>query len=152
MPAIATLLTVLGAAPLFYFAFGAVGHIPDTADRMLVALIDYSALVLAFAGGVHWGLGLWPGSVRASVRFAAGVLPLIVAWVALLLSQLVAPPWALALLMAGYLATVLTEQHAARRFLVPSRYVWLRWGFSGVAMAMMGLVLVLKGIGQTIAF
>ena len=74
-----------------FFAFGAVGHIPETAERMLVSLIDYAALILGFAGGVHWGLALLPGAVRPSARFGAGVLPLIVAWVGLVLAQMVSP-------------------------------------------------------------
>ena len=44
MPAIAIALSLLGLVPLVFFAFGAVGHIPETAERMLVSLIDYAAL------------------------------------------------------------------------------------------------------------
>jgi hypothetical protein len=150
MPAVVTLLSLLGLVPFIVFAGGAVGH--DLADHLLFALIDYAAVVLAFAGGVHWGLALPPDAVRPSVRLSAGVLPLIVAWVALVLGQLVAPWVALAILIAGYLATVLTEHRAARRLLVPSRYVWVRWGFSLVAVIMMAMVLILRGLGQTIVF
>ncbi len=152
MPAIAIPLSLLGLVPFFVFAFGAVGHIPETAERMLIALIDYAGLILSFGGGVHWGLALVPGAVRPSVRFGAGVLPLIVAWVALVLAQFVAPSVALAVLIAGYLATVLTEHRAAQRMMVPQRYVWLRWGFSFVGVVLMVMVLVLRGIGQTIVF
>jgi hypothetical protein len=80
------------------------------------------------------------------------VLPRFVAWVGLVLAQLVAPSMALAVLIIGYLATVLTEHRAAQRLLVPPRYVWVRWGFSVVAVVMMALVLILRGIGQTIVF
>ena len=152
MPAIAISLSLLGLLPLIGFAFGAVGHIPETAERMLVSLIDYAALVLAFAGGVHWGLALPPDSARASLRIGAGVLPLIVAWVALAVGQFIAPSVALTVLILGYLATVLTEHRAARTLLVPPRYVWMRWGFSFVAVAMMAMVLILRGVGQTIVF
>ena len=152
MPTIAITLSVLGLAPLIVFACGAVGHIPETAERMLVALIDYAALVLAFSGGVHWGLALAPGTLRPSLRFGAGVLPMIVAWVGLVLAQLVAPSVALTVLILGYLATVLTEHRAAKRMLVPPRYVWVRWGFSVVAVVMMVMVLILRGLGQTIVF
>lgn len=147
MPAIAIALSLLGLVPLVFFAFGAVGHIPETAERMLVSLIDYAALLLSFAGGVHWGLALAPEAVRPSVRFGAGVLPLIVAWVGLVLAQMVSPTVALAVLILGYLAMVLTEHRAAQRLLVPSRYVWIRWGFSVVAMVMMVMVLILRGLG-----
>jgi hypothetical protein len=152
MPAIAIPLSLLGLVPLIFFAFGAVGHIPETAERMLISLIDYAALILAFSGGVHWGLGLAPQATRPAVRFGAGALPLVVAWVGLVLSQFVAPSVALVVLILGYLATVLTEHRAAQRLLVPSRYVWLRWAFSVVAMVMMVMVVVLRGVGQTIVF
>jgi hypothetical protein len=152
MPAVAIPLSLLALVPLIFFAFGAVGQIPETAERMLISLIDYAALLLAFAGGVHWGLGLAPEAARPGLRFGAGVLPLVVAWFGLVASQFVAPSVALVVLMAGYLATVLTEHRAARRLLVPGRYVWLRWGFSVVAMVMMVMVLVLRGVGQTIVF
>jgi Protein of unknown function (DUF3429) len=127
MPAIAIAFSLLGLVPLVFFAFGAVGHIPETAERMLVSLIDYAALVLSFSGGVHWGLALLPGAVRPSARFGAGVI-------------------------VGNLAMVLTEHQAAQRLLVPPRYVWVRWGFAVVSMVMMVMVLILRGIGQTIVF
>ncbi len=150
MPAIAIPLSLLGLVPLVLFAFGAVGHNPDSAERMLVALIDYAALILAFAGGVHWGLALLPEALRPNLRFGAGVLPLIVAWVALILAQMVSPSVALVVLIAGYLATVLAEHRASQRLMTPPRYVWIRWGFTFVAMVMMVMVLVLRGVGQTI--
>ena len=152
MPAIAIAFSLLGLVPLVFFAFGAVGHIPETAERMLVSLIDYAALILSFSGGVHWGLALLPGAVRPSARFGVGVLPLIVAWVGLVLGQMVSPTVALAVLIVGYLAMLLTEHQAAQRLLVPSRYIWIRWGFSVVSMVMMVMVLILRGIGQTIVF
>ena len=151
MPTIAIALTVLGLVPLIVFAGGAIGH-AEAADRMLVALIDYAALVLAFAGGVHWGLALLPEAVRPSLRFLAGVLPMIAAWVGLVLAQLVAPWVALIVLIIGYLATVLSEHRAAQRLLVPARYVWIRLGFSLVAVIMMAMVLILRGLGQTVVF
>jgi Protein of unknown function (DUF3429) len=152
MPAVAIAFSLLGLVPLVFFAFGAVGHIPETAERMLVSLIDYAALILSFSGGVHWGLALLPGAVQPSARFGAGVLPLIVAWVGLVLAQMVSPTVALAVLIVGYLAIVLTEHQAAQRLQLPSRYVWIRWGFSVVSMVMMVMVLILRGIGQTIVF
>ncbi|WP_428536124.1 DUF3429 domain-containing protein [Rhodopila sp.] len=152
MPTIAITLTLLGLVPLIVFAGGAVGQIPETAERMQVALIDYAALILAFAGGVHWGLALLPGAVRPSLRFVAGALPMIAAWVGLVLAQLVAPSIALMVLIIGYLATVLAEHRAARLLLVPARYVWIRWAFSLVAVVMMALVLILRGVGQTVVF
>lgn len=152
MPTIAIPLSLLGLIPFIYFAFGAIGRIPSTAEGMLISLIDYAALALAFAGGTHWGLALCPNVARPALRFGAGVLPLIVAWVGLVMAQMVAPSVALAILIIGYLATVLTEHRAARRLLVPPKYVWLRIGFTVVAVVMMVMVLILRGIGETIVF
>jgi hypothetical protein len=152
MPTVAIPLSLLGLVPFFVFAFGSVGHIPETAERMLISLIDYAGLILAFAGGVHWGLALLPGAVRPTLRFGGGVLPLIVGWVGLVLAQFLSPWVALVVLILGYLATVLTEHRAAQRLLVPSRYVWMRWGFSLVAVVLMVMVLIVRGIGQTIVF
>ena len=161
MPAIAILLTLLGLVPMIFFAIGALSHIPGTAERMLVFLIDYASLMLAFAGGVHWGLALESGAgesgagagvARPSLRFGAGVLPMVVAWVALILGQFVAPAVALAVLIAAYLAAISIEHRAARRLLMPSGYVWLRWVVSVVAVGAMAMVLILRGVGQTIVF
>jgi hypothetical protein len=152
MPAIAIAFSLLGLVPLVFFAFGAIGHIPETAERMLVSLIDYASLILSFSGGVHWGLALLPGAVRPSARFGASVLPLIVAWIDLVLAQMVSPTVALVVLIVGYLAIVLTEHQTAQRLLVPSHYIWIRWGFSVVSMVMMVMVLILRSIGQTIVF
>ena len=93
-----------------------------------------------------------PGAVRPGVRFGAGVLPLVVAWVGLIVAQMVSPSLALVVLVVGYLATVLTEHWAAQRQFVPSGYVWIHWGFSIVAVVMMVMVLVLREVGQTIVF
>jgi len=152
MPPIAIPLSLLGLLPFVLFGLGSVGHIPEIADRMLVLLIDYAALILAFAGGVHWGLGLPPGATRPSLRLGAGVLPMIVAWIALSLAHLWSPYGALTVLILGYLATVLTEHRAATRGLVPRGYVWTRWGFSLIAVGLMAMVMVLRGVGQTIVF
>ena len=69
-----------------------------------------------------------------------------------MLAQMVAPSVALTVLGLGYLAAVLTEHRASQQILVPPRYLWLRWGVSVVALVMMAMVLILRGIGQTIVF
>lgn len=150
MPSIIIPLSLLGLVPFVMFGLASVGQTPQTAGQALVGLIDYAAVILAFSGGVHWGLAQLPGSVRPSVRVGAGVLPMLVGWASLVLAQMVAPTIALSVLILGYIATVLTEHRAAQRFLVPSRYVWMRWVFSTVAVMMMVTVLVLRLLGQTI--
>jgi hypothetical protein len=126
---------------------------------MLVALIDYAALVLAFSGGIFWALSLLPtqpvtpsplGGNR--VRLAFGAVPLLVAWAALLLQAWLASWAALAVLIAGYVITVVAERQTGQHSALPPRYEWLRWGFTIVAVAMMTTVLVLRLFGQTLVF
>jgi hypothetical protein len=153
MPLLAILLSVLGLVPFIACGLAALGSNPVTAARMLDALIAYAAVILAFAGGIHWGFELQsrqPDSSVERARLGLGIVPLLVGWVALLL-PLVAAAWiALVVLIAGYIGTVLVEQEAGRRDLLPPRYLWLRWGFTVVAVAMMVTVLTLRLLGQTV--
>jgi hypothetical protein len=162
MPALAILLSIFGLAPFVGCGLASLGPNVATADRMLTALIAWGALVLAFTGGLHWGLVLGEpeaglpaasGSRRGigrHTRIGAAVLPLILGWLALLL-PLIAEPWlALLLLIAGFIAVLVAEHHLSRRFMLPSRYLWLRWGFTVVAVAMLTTVLTLRLLGQTI--
>jgi Protein of unknown function (DUF3429) len=155
MPLLAILLSVLGLIPFIACGLAALVPDPDTAGKMLSALIGYAAVTLAFAGGVHWGLELQAPQPDASVRrarLAFGVVPMLVGWFALLL-PLVAAAWlALLLLIVAYIATALVEHQAARRGLIPPRYLWLRWGFTVVAVAMMVTVLTLRILGPTVGF
>jgi hypothetical protein len=155
MPLLAILLSVLGLIPFIACGLVALGPDPIMASRMMSALIAYGAVVLSFVGGVHWGFELQSSHENPFVhraRLGLGVIPLLVAWVALLL-PLVASSWvSLIMLIAAYIGAVLVEHRAAERDLVPPRYLWLRWGFTVVAIAMMITVLTLHLLGQTIIF
>lgn len=152
MPTVVSLLALLSLAPLVVLAAGAIGSVSFVADRMLVALVDYVAVLLAFVGGTHWGLGLWPGSRRSPVRLTVAVLPMLVGWIALITAQFVSSAAALIVLIAGTFVTMLTEHQAGRHqvgrhdpALQPG--LWLRWSFAGVVMVTLMLVLLLRGVG-----
>jgi Protein of unknown function (DUF3429) len=149
---IAVPLGLLSLVPFIWFGLGAVSADLNTAARSLLALIDYAALILTFAGGVHWGLGFAPDVRRPSVRLVAGAAPLVVAWAALVSVPLAGGLVALLILMVGYLLAILIEHRAAALWLIPGRYMMLRWTVSLVALVMLVIVLVLRGIGQTIVF
>jgi hypothetical protein len=162
MPASAILLSILGLAPFIGCGLAALGPDVGTAGRMLTALIAWGALVLAFSGGVHWGLVLGepatglpaaPGGkpgVGRHTRIGLAAVPLILGWLALLL-PLVAADWlSLLTLIVAYIAALVAEHHCGRRLMLPSRYLWLRWGFTVVAVAMLTTVLTLRLLGQTI--
>jgi hypothetical protein len=155
MPWLAILLSALGLIPFIACGLTALGPDPETAGRMLDALIGYSAVALAFVGGIHWGFELQSDQHQGSVsraRIALGVLPLLAGWVSLMLPLVVAPWVSLVLLIIAYIATVLAEHEAGRRNLLPPRYLWVRWGFTVVAVAMLVTVLTLRLAGLTISF
>lgn len=155
MPLIVILLSVLGLVPLIGCGLGALGPDPQTATRMLLALIGYSALILAFAGGVHWGFELQAPHTNRFVgrlRLGVPVVALLAAWAALVLPIVVAPVSALIVLVGAYIGAILAEHRAAPYAALPPRYLWLRWGFTIPATAMLVTVLTLRLLGQTIEF
>jgi hypothetical protein len=162
MAPIAVVLSILGLAPFVVFGLGALGSDTGTAARMLGALIDYAALVLAFVGGAHWGFALAEPDVPRSIdgttvtaragwkRFTFGAAGLVIGWIALILSLMLAFWVALVVLILGYIAAIVVEHH--RRVWLPPRWLWLRWGFTAVAVAMLTTVLTLRLLGQTVVF
>ncbi len=155
MPWLAVLLSALGLIPFVVCGLAALGPDPDTAARILDALIGYAAVALTFIGGIHWGFELQSDQHQGSIsrtRLALGVLPLLVGWISLVLPLVVAPWVSLVLLIIAYIAAVLAEHEAGRRNLLPPRYLWVRWGFTVVAVAMLVTVLTLRLLGLTISF
>jgi hypothetical protein len=122
----------LGPAGLLPFlALALAAHVAPEVwrDAARFGLAAYGALILAFLGGVHWGLALRAPAAEAGAaapRLGLGVLPSLLGWVALMLP----PGPGFALLAAGILGTALVESWAAWRGLVPRGYLWLRWALS----------------------
>ena len=130
LPPIARLLGPAGLIPFAGLAIGTwLGW-----SWAPAALAAYGATILAFLGAVHWGLGLRaPPSERDAdlARFGLGVVPALVAWIALMLPV----ASGLVLLAAAILATATAEQVGSRKGLVPNDYLWLRWLLSAGAAA-----------------
>ena len=99
-------------------------------------LLGYGAAILSFLGAVHWGAALRAPAAEARwdwARLGLGVLPSLVAWVALQQPSVVAGP----ILAAAILATAAAETLAARRGAVGEGWVRLRWVLSiGAAAAL----------------
>ncbi|HEY1936138.1 MAG TPA: DUF3429 domain-containing protein [Acetobacteraceae bacterium] len=153
MPPLIILFSILGLLPYVLLGLVALGPHVASANHMLSGFIAWSAMVLAFAGGVHWGFGLResnPQSPWQGTRISLSVLALIIGWLALVL-PLVAPAWlALLMLIIGYIGALFAEHRAGRRNMLPPRYLWLRTGFTVIATAMLITVLTLRLLGQTI--
>lgn len=136
---------LLGPAGLIPFAALAAGIWAGWAGAG-PALAAYGATILAFLGAVHWGLALAAAGTAGETderiawgRLGLGVVPSLVAWVALLLPLAAG----LVLLALGILITALIETAAARAGLVPRAYLGLRWLLSTGA----GLSLLLGAAG-----
>ena len=147
LPTIAILLGLAGLLPFAGCGLGALSPDPVLAERSLLALVAYGAVILAFLGGVHWGFALdaiGTPTVRVQrLRFGLGVMPSLLGWAALLLAFLGLPLLALLLLMAGVIGTTVTEARAARAGLMPQSYMRLRWALSaGVLVCLAGVCLV----------
>ena len=162
LPTAALLLGIAGLIPFVGGAWGAL-HTADDAQsaRFLSGLLAYGAVILAFLGGVHWGFvlqGPVPEAVavpaaRERYRLVFGVLPSLVGWLALLLLlTLGLANVALAVLIAGFVATTAAEAELRRRALMPAGYMWLRWGLSIVVVLLLATVLTLRIVGARVIF
>ena len=145
LPPLALVLGIAGLIPFAACGYGAVSNYGDPAAQALAA---YGAVILAFLGGVHWGLALLEPSGRGErARIGLGVVPSLAGWVALLLVVAVSVEAGLALLIVGFAALTVVEARAAKRGLMPPGYMALRYGLSAVVMTILAAVLLLRAFG-----
>jgi hypothetical protein len=57
----------------------------DLHPFIAIALVSYAGTVAAFLGGIHWGIGLRPHAPHAVGHIVWGVVPSLVAWVAVVM-------------------------------------------------------------------
>ena len=102
---IATLVHRLGYAGLIPFV-GLAGLMwlveGDVHAFVAMALSAYAATIAAFLGGIHWGMGLPLDAPARRFHLVWGVVPSLVAWVALLMPAFAGLPLLAVLLAACY--------------------------------------------------
>ena len=151
LPPFAIVLGAAGLLPFLFCSLGALSLSSDGSTRSLLALVAYGATILAFLGGVHWGFALDAGGAPSErvqrARFGLGVVPSLIGWAALLITFIGLPTAGLLVLTAGFIATTVVEAQAARRGLMPQRYMWLRWGLSIVVVVCLVSVCVIRAFG-----
>jgi len=155
LPPAAVALGIAGLVPFVVLALAVVSaDDPMTAQRALLGLVGYGAVILAFLGGIHWGFvlhpaalpeGMTPSTRRDAARLGLGVLPSLVGWAALLTPMLGIPEIGLGILIAGFIATVVAE--ARGEVPLPGGYIVLRGVLSCVVVAILVTVLVVRLIG-----
>ena len=57
-----------------------------------IALSGYAATIVSFLGGVHWGIGFMKGEASPQFHFVWGVVPSLIAWLALMMPAYAALP------------------------------------------------------------
>jgi hypothetical protein len=142
LPSAAIALGVAGLLPFLIFGVASVGADVEKSFLATQGLIAYGGVILGFLGGVHWGFTLADedDDRPARVRLALGVLPALIGWAAILAA------------IAGHIGTIVVEHRAAKRDLVPSGYMALRWVLAVIVAAVLTTVLVLRLVGAHILF
>lgn len=107
-------------------------------------LIGYGAVILAFLGGVHWGLVLREHSGRAAAMLAIGVMPAL-AGVA---STFMAFEMAVVVQVAVFGGFWFYENRVLGPGLVPAPYLALRRWLSLAAIAALGLSLMSSALAS----
>jgi len=111
---------------------------PGLQGFVAIALAAYAALIAAFLGGIHWGIG-WSAGVLGNLRrssqphaqrrhFLWGVVPSLLAWPGLLMPPHAGLAWLGFVLMLTYLADRSLYTHAGLQ-----RWLTLRFRLSAVA-------------------
>jgi hypothetical protein len=120
----------LGHAGLLPFVVGAAlvwAVRPDAHPYVTVALSAYAAVIVSFLGGIHWGFAMRRSDAPASLA-GWGVVPSLVAWVAVVM-----PPYAgLIVLGAMLVACYLVDR---RVYPVQGAAGWLTLRFRLTAVA-----------------
>jgi hypothetical protein len=130
-----------GLVPFVVLA-SATWAMPDAyTPPLLFWLTSYAAVVLSFAGAVHWGIALLHPDMSEqdqSVFMTWSVVPALVGWVSLLMPS----KTGLLLLIASYVIQYAADRQLAQRFRIPTWYLRLRTGLTSVAVLCLALALV----------
>lgn len=96
------------------------------------ALLAYGAVILSFVGALHWGFAMSQSDMTTNRRtrsFVWSVVPSLLAWIALL----VAPKYAVVLLVAGFLIHFWQDRRLVQLVNLPAWYLPLRLKLTLVA-------------------
>lgn len=156
LPPIAIVLGLAGLIPFVACGLGAVLLGAEGVRISLLALLAYSAVILAFLGAVHWGFALTGGEAQdervRQRRYALGVVPALVGWAGLLVAFLGLPTVGLAVQLAGFIGVVITEARADRRGTMPHGYMGLRWVLSAGVILCLTCVVLVRMFGAQVVF
>lgn len=117
----AKILGYAGLIPFVVFAVGSWVSLPYVEDATAV-LLGYAAVILSFMGAIHWGMAMANNDAHGAKYFIASVIPALLAWLALLLSQ----PLALVLLLFGFVGLLVYDSRVEKSQHFPAWYIPMR--------------------------
>jgi len=124
-----------GATYLLLAGFGA-----SWSFVALLGVITYGAVILSFLGGIRWGLAVAaPESETASTTLIASTVPSLIGWAATLCPV----PYALALLIAGFVGQAYWDWRAGKSGIFEPWFANLRMKISGLVILTLVNVLVI---------
>ena len=127
------LARLLGYSGLIPFVSGAlcVWLAPQAMQApIMTALLNYTAIILAFMGAIHWGLAMAVGTVRddsitgAPLQLGLSVIPALIGWTAV--SFGLPATFALPVLLLAFIGLYLADLRAIALGLAPPWYRALR--------------------------
>ncbi len=156
LPILAVVLGLAGLIPFTAAGLGAVSQDLWWRPLSMLALQAYAAAILAFLGGVHWGIGLEAGTAQTvgaqRARFGLGVVPSLVGWAGLLVTFIGLPLIGLAIQAAGFIGLTIAEARAAQAGRLPRSYMALRWVLSITVIVCLVSVLIVLAFGGHVLF
>lgn len=81
---------------------------PRLHSVIALSLLGYGALIASFLGGIHWGTGFLMGDAAPRTQFVWGVVPSLLAWLALILPPRTGLVMLALVLLACFLADRMT--------------------------------------------
>ncbi|PUE29439.1 DUF3429 domain-containing protein [Limnohabitans sp. JirII-29] len=88
---------------------------PEAHPLVAMALTSYAAVICAFLGGIHWGIGLRHNAPSRKLHMVWGVVPSLVAWIGVMMPAYAGLPLLAVLLIACYLVDRKTWAEAGLR-------------------------------------
>jgi Protein of unknown function (DUF3429) len=86
-----------------------------------IALGGYAAAIVSFLGGVHWGIGFMKGEASPRFHFVWGIVPSLIAWLALMMPAYAALPLLGLVVVACYVVDSKTYPSAGLASWLPMR-------------------------------
>jgi Protein of unknown function (DUF3429) len=111
-----------GLIPFVVLAFFMWIVTPEAHPFVAIALCAYGATIAAFLGGIHWGIGLRHNAPQRKLHMVWGVIPSLVAWIAVIMPAYAGLPLLGFLLVACYLVDRKTWPEAGLRDWMTMRF------------------------------